>query len=284
MNPTNNYILITGVSSGIGHAAAHDLARRGYHVVGSVRSEADAQRVSDELGAAFTPLVFDVTDGPAIKRAVAQVAGRLDGRNLAALVNNAGITTPGPLLHMPLAQFRKQLEVNVVGLLDVTQQFAPLLGARRDAPQPRGRIINVGSVSGRVAYPFMGAYAASKHALEALSDALRRELMLYGVDVVLVEPGTVRTPLVDKFAEQIKQYLQTDYAPALQGLAEQAEKRRTSALPVEAVTRAIRTAIESPRPKTRYPVPRKWLTGWLLPRWLPDRWLDYFTARQLGLR
>src|SRR5690606_7879549 len=188
------HILITGISSGIGYAAARDLISHGYHVFGSVRREEDAQRLRDELGPGVTPLLFDVTDHSAIESAVAQMTEALNGQNLTALVNNAGITTPGPLLHMSLHEFRQQFEVNLFGLLDVTQQVAPLLGARPDAPQLPGRIINIGSVSGKVAYPCMGAYAASKHALEALSDALRRELMLYGVDVILIEPGTVNTP------------------------------------------------------------------------------------------
>lgn len=278
------HILITGISSGIGYAAARDLSSRGYHVFGSVRRQEDAQRLGDEMGPGVTPLLFDVTDHGAIESAIIQMAQGLDGQNLTALVNNAGITTPGPLLHMSLHEFRQQFEVNLFGLLDVTQQVAPLLGARPDAPQPAGRIINIGSVSGKVAYPFMGAYAASKHALEALSDALRRELMLYGVDVVLIEPGTVNTPIVGKFAEQVQRYMDTGYAPILRKVARAAEGRETSALPVTAVTRVIRLAIESPRPRTRYPIPRKWLTGWLLPRWLPDRWFDYLIARQLGLK
>ena len=277
------HALITGVSTGIGYAVAHDLVHAGYHVFGSVRSDRDRERVQAELGDNFTALIFDVTDHIAIEDAASQVAAALEGQNLTALVNNAGITTPGPLLHMPLEELRRTFEVNVVGLLDVTQQFAPLLGARQDAPQPRGRIVNLSSVSGRVAYPFLGAYAASKHALEALSDSLRRELLLYSVDVILVEPGTVRTPIVGKFAEQIQRYLHTDYGPLLRKVAEQVEKREQSALPVHAVTRVIRNAIESPKPKTRYPIPRKWLSGWLLPRWLPDRWLDAFVARQLDL-
>lgn len=274
-------VLITGVSTGIGFAAARELLAAGYAVFGSVRSEADAARVRAELGDRFTPLQFDVTDAPAIGRAVAEVAAALAGDNLAALVNNAGVSLPGPLLHMPLDTLRQTLEVNVTGLLSVTQQFAPLLGARHEAPQPRGRIINISSVSGRVAYPFLGAYAASKHAVEALSDSLRRELLLYGVDVIVVEPGTVRTPIVGKFAEQIKRYMDTDYGPILQRVAQQVERREQSALPVEAVTRVILKAVESPRPRTRYAVPRKRFSGWLLPRWLPDRWLDAFVARQL---
>lgn len=276
-------VVITGVSTGIGYAAAQRLLAAGYQVFGSVRSAEDAARVEEALGDLFRSLIFDVTDAGTVQQAAEQVGAALQGKNLTALVNNAGVSTAGPLLHMPLDIFQQTLEVNVTGLLNVTQQMAPLLGARGDAPRPRGRVINISSVSGRVAYPFMGAYAASKHALEALSDALRRELLMYDVDVIVVEPGTVRTPLVDKFAAQIARYLETDYGPSLRKVAQQVQKREASALPVEAVTRVIVEAIESRRPKTRYPIPRKRLTGWLLPRWLPDRWLDAFVARQLKL-
>lgn len=276
-------VLITGVSTGIGYATAQEMLAADYHVLGSVRSEEDAARVKAELGERFTALTFDVTDHAAVRQAAKVVAATLGGQNLTALVNNAGVSTAGPLLHMPLEVFRQTLEVNVSGLLNVTQQFAPLLGARQKAPHPRGRIVNISSVSGRVAYPFMGAYAASKHAVEALSDALRRELLIYGVDVILIEPGTVRTPIVEKFAEQIDRYLGTDYEPALRKVEQQVQKREQSGLPVEAVTRVIRVAIESRRPRTRYPIPRKWLAGWLLPRWLPDRWFDALIARRLAL-
>lgn len=277
------HILITGISSGIGYDAAKTLAGRGYHVFGSVRQEADAARVRKELGANVTPLLFDVTEHEAIATAVAQIASTVGDAGLFALVNNAGISTPGPLMHIPLDDFRQQIEVNLVGLLDVTQQCLPLLGARRDAPHAPGRIINISSVSGQIAYPFMGAYAASKHGLEALSDALRRELMLYGVDVILIEPGTVQTPIVGKFKAQISQYAHTDYADILQQMGEQADEREASALPVEVVTNVIVEALEAKRPSTRYPVPRKRLTGWWLPRWLPDRWFDRIVARTLGI-
>jgi NAD(P)-dependent dehydrogenase (short-subunit alcohol dehydrogenase family) len=127
----------------------------------------------------------------------------------------------------------------------------------------------------------MGAYAASKHALEALSDALRRELLMYGIDVILIEPGTVRTPLIGKFAEQVAQFAGTDYAPLLSKIEEGIAERERTALPLARVTAVIRTALKAPHPKTRYPIPRKWLTGWLLPRWLPDRWLDKLIAGKL---
>ncbi len=271
-------VLITGVSTGIGYAAAVDLAGRGYHVFGSVRSQADADRLQAEIPTNFTPLLFDVTDETAVRAAIAHLAQIIGENALFALINNAGISVPGPLAHISLADFRRQLEVNVVGLLAVTQACLPLLKQRP------GRIINISSVSGKIVYPFMGAYAASKHAVEALSDALRRELMLYGIEAIVVEPGTTRTPIVGKFAAQVMKYRETDYGRFLESLAKQVAEREKSAMPVARVTAVIRTALESQSPKTRYPVPRKWFTGWLLPRCLPDRWFDRFIARQLGLK
>jgi NAD(P)-dependent dehydrogenase (short-subunit alcohol dehydrogenase family) len=282
-NAGKEYILITGVTTGIGYAAAVDLAGRGYHVFGSVRSQTDADRLQREIPANFTPLLFDVTDKVGVVTAVTTIAQIIQPHGLFALINNAGISTPGPLQHMPLDEFRYQFEVNLFGLLHVTQQCLTLLGARQNPGHPPGRIINISSVSGRIAYPFMGAYAASKHALEAMSDSLRREMLAlgYGVDVILIEPGTVRTPIVGKFADHIAQYMGTDYGPVLQKVAQAAAEREEKALPVTAVTRVIREALESKRPRTRYPIPRSRLSGWLLPRWLPDRWFDRLVAGKL---
>lgn len=277
-------IVITGVSTGIGKATSEELVRRGYTVFGSVRKQEDAQRLQEALGPQFTPLLFDCTDEDAIGTAVAQVKEAVGDAGLYALINNAGIVIPGPLMFTPLEDFRAQFEVNLFGLLDVTQQFLPLLGAKTDAQHPPGRIINISSVSGKIAYPFMGGYAATKHALEAMSDALRRELMLYGIDVILIEPGTTRTPIKDKYKDQMEQYAQTDYGAMFAGLEKQLNERERTGLPVEKVVEAICKALESEHPKTRYAVPRKLLMGWLIPRWLPDRWLDRFVANRLGLK
>lgn len=277
------YIVITGVSSGIGYDAARYLIERGYHVFGSVRKQADAERVQGELGKQFTPLLFDVTDEVGVQTAVSQMKSILGSQGLTALVNNAGISTPGPLMHLPIDDLRQQLEINVVSVLNITQALLPLLGAQKNSSISAGRIINISSVSGKIAYPFMGAYAASKHALEAMSDSLRRELMLYGIDVILIQPGTVKTPIINKFDAQIRKFSQTDYAPILAQMAKSVVDRKQSALPVAQISRTIYKAISSPRPKTRYPVPRRWVTGWLLPRWLPDRWMDKMAARKLGL-
>lgn len=277
-------VVITGVSSGLGQATAEHLANQGYAVYGSVRKADDAQFLVKKLGDRFTPLLFDVTDSQAIGTAVTQVKEAIGDANLDVLINNAGIVLPGPLKETPLSDFRAHFEVNLFGLLDVTQQFLPLLGTRKNAPHPRGRIVNISSVSGKIAYPFMGAYAASKHALEALSDALRRELMLYDIDVILIEPGTTNTPIKDKYAKQIERYRSGDYGDVFEGLEKQLVERETSGLPVEKVVQVIATAVTSSSPRARYPIPRKRLTGWLIPRWLPDRWLDRIIAGRLALK
>ncbi|HEX6385839.1 MAG TPA: SDR family oxidoreductase [Anaerolineae bacterium] len=278
------HIVITGTSSGIGYDAARKLTESGYHVFGSVRSTADEERVKAELGEKFTPLLFDITDHEAVCAAAAQVKEAVSDQGLAGLVNNAGIAAPGPLMHLPLDDFRYQLEVNVVGTLAVTQAFLPLLGARKDAPHPPGRIVNISSVSGRIAYPFVGPYAASKHALEALSDALRRELMIYGIDVIVVEPASVQTPIWDKAGElDASVYANTDYFSILQRMQNVFVRQGQTGIPVEKVSNIILRALESERPKSRYVLPRKWFTGWFLPRWLPDRRFDRIIARRLGL-
>ena len=145
-------------------------ARDPNRVFGSVRKEADAERLRDELGEAVVPLRFDVTDGEAIAAAAKQVEQTLEGTNLEGLVNNAGVAVPGPILHLPIDELRQQFEINVFGLIAVSQAFIPLLGARKGATGTPGRVVNISSVSGRIVVPFLGAYAGSKHAVEALSE------------------------------------------------------------------------------------------------------------------
>jgi NAD(P)-dependent dehydrogenase (short-subunit alcohol dehydrogenase family) len=278
------HIVVTGVSSGIGRAAAQRLISRGYGVFGSVRRAEDGRLLRAELGERFIPLLFDVTDPGAVLEAAEKVGRDVAPANLTALVNNAGFACVGPLARVPVDEVRRQLEVNVLGLLQVTQAFLPALGTRPQAPYPRGRVVNIGSVSGRIAYPFMGPYAASKHAVEALSDALRRELLMYGIDVVVIEPGTVRTPIIEKTTVQLAAYRDTEYGSAL-GLLENGEvrERLLGAMPVDRVTRLIVKAVEHPSPRARYPIPGSRLTGWVLPRRLPVRLIDRIVARRLGM-
>ncbi len=243
-----------------------------------------AAGLQEEFGPAFTPLLFDVTDtrpsarpSPRSRIAIGSTRPHRSGQQ-----RRPCDSRPAQCICPPV-DFRAQFEVNLFGLLDVTQQFLPLLGAGQDSPYPPGRIVNISSVSGKIAYPFLGGYAATKHALEALSDSFRRELMLFGVDVILVEPGTTRTPIKEKYRSHIQEYSDTDYGRMVAGLEEELAERETNGLPVEKVVAAIWEAVESDHPKTRYAVPRKKFSSWLIPRWLPDRWLDRLTARRLGI-
>ncbi len=161
-------VVVTGVSTGIGWGTTKVLIQKGFRVFGSVRKSSDAERLSKEFGENFVPLIFDVTDEPAVQAAAQKVREQLNGETLFGLVNNAGIAVPGPLLFLPTDDFRHQLEVNLVSVLIVTKAFAPLLGSDRSLHGKPGRIINISSVGGKIGAPFLGAYAASKHGLEGI--------------------------------------------------------------------------------------------------------------------
>src|SRR5215510_13943272 len=205
-------VVITGVSTGIGWGALKVLIQKGFRVFGSVRKTQDAERLQKEFGDNFIPLIFDVTDEPAVQAAAAQVREQLHGETLFGLVNNAGIAVPAPLIHQPTDDFRHQIEVNLVSVLIVTKAFVPLLGSDRSMRGAPGRIINISSIGGKVGAPFLGSYAASKHGLEGFSESLRRELMLYGIDVIIVAPASIATPIWDKAEEaDVSLYKDTDY-------------------------------------------------------------------------
>ena len=281
---TPRTVVVPGASTGIGLGIARVLVRHGVHVFGSVRRQADADRLRSDLGSRFTPLLFDVTDTSAIHAAVPVVAESLQGHTLWGLVNNAGIGIGGPLIHQPLDEVRRVLDVNVLGVIAATQAFVPLLGTDRTRTGTPGRIINMGSVAGHLSAPFMGAYAASKHALEGLSGSLRRELMLYGIDVILVNPGSVATPIWDKAEEGgATRYADTDYAPFVKRFLTSALKSGRAGLPPEAVGDVVYTALSARRPRTFYPVMRRKLLNWTIPIALPPRILDRLIAKRLGI-
>ena len=191
-------VVITGVSTGIGWATAKLLLTRGFRVFGSGRKPADADRLRGEFGANFTPLLFDVTNEAAVLAAAREVRAALGGETLFGLVNNAGIAVAGPVLELAADEFRRQMDVNVIGPIVSTQAFGPLLGSDPSLKGPRGRIVMISSVAGRNGNPLVSAYSASKHAIEGLSESLRREMMLFGIDVIIIAPGAVKTPIWGK--------------------------------------------------------------------------------------
>jgi NAD(P)-dependent dehydrogenase (short-subunit alcohol dehydrogenase family) len=252
--------LITGVSTGIGRAAAEELLRRGWRVYGSVRKLADAPP-------GVLPLVFDVTDRAAMEAALQQIAHPLD-----ALINNAGIAIAGPLLELPEADLRRQMEVNFFAPIALTKACLPHFA-------PAARILMVSSISGRAGSPFVGAYAASKHALEGASESLRRELMFLGHDVILLCPGAIQTPIWNK--AELAPFAHGRWAAPLRKAEAYLERTASSGLPVSRMGRLIARILSTPRPRTRYtPVPSK-LFRWTLPQLLPPRWLDRLIYRAL---
>jgi NAD(P)-dependent dehydrogenase (short-subunit alcohol dehydrogenase family) len=276
-------VVITGTSTGIGHAAAKILLANDFRVFGSVRKQADADRLKAEFGVNFTPLTFDVTDEAAVAAAAREVRSVLAGETLAGLVNNAGVAVAGPALELGIDEFRSQMEINVIGPVIVTQAFGPLLGADRSLKGPPGRIVMISSVSGQHGNPLMAPYAMSKHAIEGLSESLRRELALFGIEVVIIGPGAVKTPIWQK-AEQVDvaRFSNSPYLPALERLREFMLTLGASGLDAEEVGELVHTALTVPKPKVRYaivPNPGQML----LQRLLPKRIVDGIIEKRLGL-
>ena len=273
-------VVITGASTGIGRATARYLAERGFRVFAGVRRDQDAEVLRQEGAGRVTPLRLDVTDRGSIENAAREVEAALAGEGLQGLVNNAGIGIGAPLEFVELDELRRQLEVNVIGAVAVTQAFLPLL--RRC----RGRIVNVGSIGGRIAQPMLGPYNASKFALEALSDSLRMELGAWGIHVSLVEPGAIATAIwekTDAYAERMIPALGARandlYGAAIGAVLETARTLAKRAIAPEAVSKVIHHALTARRPRTRYLVGTDARAQALLARFLPDRARDAVLLR-----
>jgi NAD(P)-dependent dehydrogenase (short-subunit alcohol dehydrogenase family) len=267
-------VVVTGASSGIGEACALRLAGAGWRVLAGVRAASDGDRLREH---GVEPVTLDVTDAASI----ADAAERLGDGGLDGLVNNAGIAVSMPLEFLPLEELRRQLEVNLVGQLAVTQAFLPRLRG------VRGRIVNVGSIAGRSSLPFLGAYAASKHALEAVTDALRVELRPFGIDVAIVEPASIATPIWTKGAENVQRLLQglppdvlTLYGERMAAFRGAAVAAAQRAEPADDVAKVVEHALTADRPKTRYLVGRDARRRSRIER-LPDRVRDRVYERVL---
>ncbi|MFC7398300.1 SDR family oxidoreductase [Chelatococcus sp. GCM10030263] len=278
-------VVITGTSSGIGRATAHLAIRNGARVFGSVRRPEDGARLAAEFGERFVPLVFDVRDEAAVAAEADRVRAMLAGERLSGLVNNAGVGIAGPVLHQPADEIREQIETNLLSLFWVTRAFAPLLGTDRTLTGPPGRIVNMSSIGGKIGQPFAAAYVASKHGIEGFSEALRREMALYDIKVIIMGPALVDTPVWDKLARTIGRYAHTDYAAAFdRGVGMMVENGHRSGLPAESVAEAVWHALTTPRPRLRYSPARHPLIEQVGARSLPKRVLDWSMERFLGLK
>jgi NAD(P)-dependent dehydrogenase (short-subunit alcohol dehydrogenase family) len=236
------------------------------------------------LGDRFVPIVFDVTDEFAIQNEASRVGRALGTQTLDGLVNNAGIEVAGPLAHLATDQFRYQLDVNLTGPFMVTKAFLPLLGtdpARKGAP---GRVVNVSSTSGRIAGPFTGAYAASKFGLEGFSESLRRELLLFGIDVIVIRPGAIVTPIWEKSAGLAERFHETPFDEALARFERYAAKEGANGFPAAAIGNTVCRALTAKNPKAYYNVVPGRVPNWIIPQLMPTRTLDKLVARFMGIK
>jgi NAD(P)-dependent dehydrogenase (short-subunit alcohol dehydrogenase family) len=280
---SSGFALVTGSSSGIGEACARHLAALGFNVFAGVRKEADAERLS---GARIEPVIIDVADDSSVAACADQIRAATNGKGLAGLVNNAGIAVAGPLEFVDIADFQRQFEVNVIGVVRTTQAMMPLI---REGG--RGRIDNISSIGGRVAVPLVGPYNASKFAVEGLSDALRRELRPWGIHVAVIEPGAVATPIWDKGVDQAEQLdrdappeVRERYGDLIDLVRKVSGQNRTEGVPPQAVAEAVAHALTADKPKTRYLVGRDAKARAPIARFMPDRAMDALIARTLQQR
>jgi NAD(P)-dependent dehydrogenase (short-subunit alcohol dehydrogenase family) len=273
-------VLITGASTGIGRATALHLDQRGWNVYAGVRKESDGEVLRKDASDRLRTLHLDVTDQDSIEAAISAI--REGGSGLDALVNNAGISVNGPLEFIQLSEMRRMFDVNFFGLVAMTQAALPLIR------ETTGRIVHIGSMGGRHALPLIGAYCATKHAIEAIGEAQRRELSPWGIEVVVIEPGSVATPVWEK-ARDAAAARQTSrspreaelYGPAIDVVTTRVQGAERSAISPEEVAKVVEKALTVPRPQPRYLVGKDAKLHARMARLLSDRLRDKVVLRAM---
>jgi len=279
-------ILVTGVSTGIGKAIAEELLKSDFIVIGSVRKENDGKTLKEEHKNLFFEVIFDVTKKEEIENGKKEVEKILSETNssLCSVINNAGIAIGGPVRYLDVDHFRKQFEVNFFGLIEVTKCFLDLL-IDNNKYKMKNKIINIGSISGKRSYPFVAPYTSSKHALEGFSDALRRELLLHDIDVVLIEPGPIKTPIWDKVPNiEDNPFLKTEYEIPLRRFNKGYLKAiESDGYQPSIIGEKVVEIMQTNKPKTRYVITPRIFKNYLIPGFLPDRFVDRLIGKMLGL-
>jgi len=273
-------ILITGASTGIGYSLCKIYLDNGCRVFGSVRNDNDAKRLASDFGENFHPLVFDVSDHEAVNDSVTVVQEVIEDEGLACLINNAGIAVSGPVMHTSLADYQKQFDVNLFGVIAVTKAYLPLLGAVKNCKYKPGKILNMSSVSGQIAFPFMSPYCASKFALEGFNDSLRREMLMYGIDVISIEPGAIKTPIWKKSSNLPKDAMSSDFGPALERFSQQVGKSAKRGMESDELARLVFGVYRKKNPKTRYVFMNEKFRNFTIPRYfISPRKFDGFVKK-----
>ncbi len=273
-------ILITGASTGIGYNLAKIFLNHGFRVFGSVRKEADAQKLKNEFGENFHALIFDVTNHESVRSSITELKSIIGQEGLAGLINNAGIAISGTIMHTSIEDYQRQFDVNYFGVIAVTKACLPLLGAQKDYTLKPGKIINISSVSGKIAYPFLSPYCSSKFALEAFSDSLRREMLIYGIDVITIGPGPIKTPIWKKSEALPSKILNSDYGLGLQRFHHQIVKGVKNAMDPEELGNRIYSIFVKKHPKTRYAFLNNKFINYTIPLYfLSPRMVDGFVKK-----
>ena len=277
-----NFVLITGASSGIGEQTVKLLINHGYSVLAALRTQKDADRLRSTYGDKVYPLLMDVTQDDQVDRAFEEATRIVGNNDFVAIINNAGIAVNGAVLYVPIDEWKTQFEINLFGVIRITQSFFPLLKKASPTNTHPRRIINISSVTGLFASPFLGPYASSKFALEAMSDALRRELFMYDIQVVLIEPGSIRTPIWTK-AKEKPTYFGPEHEGILAFKDKVIEKNMQESLAPEAIDKVMVKAISGKRVKPRYIIKSgKW--KFQLVRLLPATLVDKMIRKNLQSR
>ena len=277
-------IVITGTSTGIGYACSKLFVEKGYKVFGSVRNNNDADRVSNELGTNFIPLIFDVTDEIAVKESVKIVENHIGDQKLSGLINNAGLGVMGTIQSLTAEQFKYQFDVNVLGVFHCCQAYLDLLGADKNRKGDPGKIINISSISGEIGMPFMSAYNMSKFGLEGFSEGIRRELLMYGIDVVVIAPGPIKTPIWKKInqKDEFKRYDNSDFRESLARAMKMTDKMEQVGFePIVIAERAL-SVIKNKKNNTRYRIDPTRMQNILL-QLFPKRIADRMIAKRMNI-
>lgn len=270
-----HYVLITGVSSGIGYSLTRHLLAHHYFVFGSVRTEADSVRLRQEFGENFRALIFDIRDEAAIQSSRHAVEEVLEGKPLKALINNAGVAVHGPLQYLSTEELQVQFDINVMGTLKVTKVFLDLLGSKLKGGHQPGIIINMSSVSGQTTTPFLTPYCASKYALESIGEGLHRELMPMGIRVISIKPGPVASEIWNKALTDTREYSGTPYEAFFTRREELIRKFTSKTVSTEKLSRLVHRILIRRNPRTSYVITPYPVMTWVQ-KVLPKSWIDEF--------
>jgi short-subunit dehydrogenase len=273
-------VLVTGASTGIGFDAVRILTENNFVVVATVRKEKDKESLEKKFGSKVKVVILDVQNFSEVEKLPAKLK-EFGFTELHGLVNNAGVALSGPFAYQKFSEVSDIININVLSLMKVTQVLLPMLGMETEA---KGRIINVSSIAGKTSTPFLATYAASKHAVEGFSDGLRQEVAIRGLKVIIVGPGSIKTPIWEKGFEKLPNYYEdTIYKKPFEIFMKIARKQVERALPVSEVSDCILHAMTAENPKLRYtPIPQKWMNWWL-PMVIPKKYFDKVVVKTLKL-